>query len=117
MNSQTEAFPSSPSANSYNPMMYNSMVNQMRNSQMFMGGQPDMSQGGMPMMMPYSYNPYMHNSMMPSSFASQMVKVEEAKEDEDEEGEFSVNPKRNSNGVNKPKTNTSFGREIVIDQK
>jgi hypothetical protein len=83
MSSQVEAYSSSPSANSYNPMLYSSIVNQLRNSQMYMPGQPDMSQGGMQMMMPYPYNPYMHISMMSPSFASQMVKVEEAKEDED----------------------------------
>lgn len=69
----------------YQAMMYNSMMNPLRNSQMYLPVQSDIP-GGMPMMIPYGYTPYMQPiqsmQMMPqTSFHPQMLKVSEAKED------------------------------------
>lgn len=69
----------------YQQMMYNPMMNQLKNSRIFAPMQSDF--GGMPMMMPFGYNPYFQpvpqvQPPAPSiqhNFQTQMLAVSEAK--------------------------------------
>jgi len=79
-------------ANGYSSMMYNPMMSQLRGSQIYIPMQGDMT-AGMQMMIPYGYNPYIQPMqqmpMMQPTLQSQMLKVSEEKEDDDEDGEAS----------------------------